>query len=137
MRTYRSYHLLELEVPSDIKQAIYHLYSQGFYPVQKFRYISFDVESRNPIVNAKFFLLGLNHRLLEKTYSVGNGYDNLNITSYAVYINMKSGEIFSTIVDILDLNEGVIRMLEDHGYVPIENSFYQILINQQESEMKR
>lgn len=137
MRTYRSYHLLGVELPINIEQTMSELYSKGFYPVQKFRDIPFDVASNNPLINAKFFLLGLNHRLLEKTYSIGNGYDNLNVTSYVVYINMKTGKIFSATVDVLDLNERVIRQLEDKGYVPMENSFYQTLVNQYGSEMKR
>ena len=137
LRTYRSYHLLDVEIPDNIENTIAELTFKGYFPIQKFTVLSFNVRSNKPLVNAKFFLLGMNHRLLEKTYSVGSGYDNLNITTSVTYINMKTGKISSAIVDVLDLNEEVIKQLEEKGYVPMENSFYQNLINQQGSEMKR
>lgn len=139
IKSFRHYDYVGVEVPQDIKLRLSELKQQEYLPMNKFRPVSFDFETKNPLIYAKLMLLGLNHQILEKFYSLGHGYDNMDLTTYITYVNMNTGKIASMEVERFKVYDDMqIRFLEDQGYISEEKSFYHSVQSQElDSGMKR
>lgn len=136
----RKYNYAGFEIPDNIQARIEELTLEGYLPINRFKTAVFDLVSTNPLVNAKMLFLGFEHRLLEKVYSLGSGYDDMNLTTYITYINLKTGKIsFMKVNSYGYYNEDKIKELEENGYVPVERSFYNSYKNtlNDSSEIKR
>lgn len=139
IESFRRYNYVGVEVPQDITLRISELKQEEYLPMNRFRPVSFDVEAKNPLIYAKLMILGLNHQILEKFYSLGYGYDDMDLTTYITYINMNTGKVSSMEIGRYKVYDDMkIRFLEDQGYVPEERSFYHLAQSQElDSEMKR
>ncbi len=125
IETIRKYEEYDVEIPENIEVRIKELINSGLMPITQFKRDSFDLELSNPLINAKLLILSLNHRLIEKFYKLNNEFGNMSITNGITYFNMLNGKISTMkIATYNPANEITIRMLEDKGYIPMENSFY-------------
>ena len=137
--SYRHYNYLGVDIPENIEDEIYELQQEGYLPMTRFKNNSFDIETKNPLVSAKLMLLGFHHQILEKFYSLGHGYKDIDLMTYVTYINMTTGKISVMETGRQRVYDNMaIRLLEDEGYVPEERSFYYLVQNQDlDSEKKR
>ncbi len=120
----RSYTFMEIERPDDIEARIKELLHGGYFPINRFKGVSFDADYKNVVVYVKLMLLAKDHRLLEKYYQVRSGDEN-NLDVYISYINMNTGKISSLKVCSYPNNEEVIHTLKSNGYICGDQSFYE------------
>lgn len=127
IRSYRSYQYLGYEVVDDISLRIDELTLEGYLPVNRFKPMSFDIETFNPLIYTKLMLLSNKCRLLEKMYYIGRGYD-ANIRTYISYINMYTGKISCMKVGEIGMATPIkIKELELEHYKPFNESYYYAL----------
>lgn len=134
----RNYVYYGFEYPENIELRIKELLLQGYHPITDFGVKNTNIVSFNPLTNLELFLG--KYCILEQFYSLGSGYNNMNLKTFITCINIKNGKISSKAIrSYSSYDENTIKELEEQGYVLDEKSFYNSYINalNNDSNLKR